>query len=318
MKAGGIWSHLLSTSAPGFSNWTHAQTDMLTFVVVPSFGGLDVVLPRLLWCVELCVCPSLLVCSLSSDPNPVKGVLGPVALRKGFTVLVSEGLIKTGYLSYGFDIYHPGDKKLILSPQKASWCPIKQTKEGTFNVEGKHVLSRGQGHHCRKYNRTSRSNKLNLQLTFICFIWKKRLSHVLIFALILWSCCKLVPSFRIPFRCGRGSELTLPESWHTRIWNSMKLISAVGMKEHRHSASARSSSLKARLSWKHMVVNWAHLCTTLNIRSNKENTITCHLCKQFSDLRLHSKTKILAVLFCPPSFVPSVWWCHVWFRMCCC
>lgn len=55
-----------------------------------------------------------------SDRNPVKGVLGPVAFRKGFTVLVSEGLIKTGYLSYGFDIYHPGDKKLILSPQVAS------------------------------------------------------------------------------------------------------------------------------------------------------------------------------------------------------
>lgn len=55
-----------------------------------------------------------------SDPNPVEGVLRPVALRKGFAVLVSEGPIKTAYLSHGFDIYHPGDKKLILSPQEAS------------------------------------------------------------------------------------------------------------------------------------------------------------------------------------------------------
>lgn len=187
-------------------------------------------------------------------------------------------------------------------------------------MEAKHVLSRGQGHHRRKRTPTqalapSRSNKLNLQLTFICFIWRKTARTFAYFCgefmIMLQAGSVLLDSLQMWQRLWINTPRVLPHSY-------MKLISAVGMKERGDGASARSSSLKARLSWKHMVLNWAHFCATSNIRSNKENRITCHLCKHLSDLRLQSKTKILAVLFCPPSFVPSVWLCHVWFRMCCC
>lgn len=69
-------------------------------------------------CGALCVSvPARLQPFYRSDRNPVKGVLGPVGLRKGFTVLVSEGLIKTGYLSYGFHIYQSrGQKADFITP----------------------------------------------------------------------------------------------------------------------------------------------------------------------------------------------------------
>lgn len=64
--------------------------------------------------------PAHLQPSCRSDPNPVKGVLGPLPSGRVLLRLSHRDQSENGYLSYGFDIYHPGDKKLILSPREAS------------------------------------------------------------------------------------------------------------------------------------------------------------------------------------------------------
>lgn len=98
-KTGGIWGHLLANRRnTQLSNWTHAQTQICWLVLWP--------LPRLRCSVakapvafQLSVCPSLLICCLSTGQTLIlwRG-LGPTAPRKGFTVHVSQGPIKTSYL----------------------------------------------------------------------------------------------------------------------------------------------------------------------------------------------------------------------------
>lgn len=142
----------------------------------------------------LCVSiPARLQPFYRSDPNPVKGVWA-CCPQEGFYRACLRGtnqnwlsVIWFRYLSSG------GTKSWFLSPQEASWCPIKQTKEETFNMEGKpRVVTRAGSPQQEMSPRSAGS-------TFACFIWKQLLLLVVIF---------FPPSFYYqvanscgPFRC---------------------------------------------------------------------------------------------------------------------
>lgn len=97
-KTGGIRGNSLTNWRKELINWTHAQTQ-ICWLVLWSRSRLRCSRAKTPMAFQLSVCPSLLICYLSAGHTLIlwRG-LGPGALRKGFTVLVSQGPIKTDYL----------------------------------------------------------------------------------------------------------------------------------------------------------------------------------------------------------------------------
>lgn len=88
-----------------------------SFVIGRSLGQIRglVLLHRLPWCLELSVCPPLLICSLSTGWTLILGggvvCLGPVPAGRVFLLLSRRDQSKTVYLSCGFRYLPSGGQK---------------------------------------------------------------------------------------------------------------------------------------------------------------------------------------------------------------